>query len=254
MFKRKRILIIFGLPVLTLLFFFLLPESKKQIKTQHFTFNFSSNIDTAKINKLATALESNYLQIGNDLQTNPSGNIEVNVYSQRWRYIKATGNWSASGNIEGISKLHFVEQAWGETDYSKVAIHEFAHTVTLKLLLDNETQPINSQAFDKKFATFPTWLWEAISVYEAGQWIDPKTLPFLNNGAYPNISELNSRSKGGKIYKVGYTIIEFILHQYGREKLIDLIKNYGDLSKVLGVTGDQFCKDWYAFLKQKYLL
>jgi hypothetical protein len=45
-----------------------------------------------------------------------------------------------SGNIEGISKLHFVKQTWSEPDSKKVAVHEFAHTVTLKLLLDNEAQ------------------------------------------------------------------------------------------------------------------
>jgi hypothetical protein len=96
-------------------------------------------------------------------------------------------------------------------------------------------------------------LWEAISVYEAGQFVEPKTLAFLSNGSYPNISELNNRSKGGKIYKVGYTIIEFLLQKYGQKKLIELIKNYGDLTKEIGVTEDQFCKDWYAFVQQKYL-
>ena len=253
MFKRKRILLILSLLILTLLVIFFLPESRKQMKTDHFTFNFSQSIDTSKINELASSLENNYVRIGNDLKTSPSSNIEVNLYAQRWRYIKATSNWSASGNIEGISKLHFVEQAWGETDSKKVAIHEFAHTVTLKLLIDNEPQPLDSKSFDKKFSTFPTWLWESISVYEANQLIDPKTLPFLSNGSYPNISELNNRSKGGKIYKVGYTIIEYILHQYGQDKLIELVKNYGSLPKTLGVTDDQFCKDWFAFVKQKYL-
>ena len=252
MSKRKRILLVLGLLFLTIVIIFFLPESRKQIKTDHFTFIFSQSIDTSKISVLARALESNYARIGNDLKIIPSNNIEVNVYAQRWRYVKATGNWSASGNIEGISKLHFVEQAWGETDSKKVAIHEFAHTVTLKLLIDNEPQPLDSKAFDKKFATFPTWLWEAISVYEADQLIDPKTLPFLSNG-YPNISELNNRSKGGKIYKVGYTVIEYILHQYDQEKLVELIKNYGSISKVFSVTEDQFCKDWYDFIKQKYL-
>ena len=253
MSKRKRILLVLGLLVLTLVIIFFLPESRKQIKTDHFAFIFSGSIDTSKINVLASALESNYVRIGNDLKTIPSRNIEVNVYAQRWRYVKATGNWSASGNIEGISKLHFVEQAWGETDSKKVAIHEFAHTVTLKLLIENEPQPLDSKAFDNKFATFPTWLWEAMSVYEAVQLIDPKTLPFLSNGSYPTISELNNRSKGGKIYKVGYTLIEYILHQFGQEKLIALIKNYGSIPPVLGVTNEQFCKGWYDFVKQKYL-
>ncbi len=112
MFKRKRILLILSLLILTLVIIFFLPESRKQIKTDHFTFIFSRSIDTSKIRELARALEINYIRIGTDLNTIPSSNIEVNLYAERWRYVKATGNWSASGNIEGISKLHFVEQAW----------------------------------------------------------------------------------------------------------------------------------------------
>jgi len=251
--KFKRFFLILAILVAAFSIIYFIPESRKEMKTPHFTFLFSSSIDTTTIIELANALENNYARIGNDLQTQPSGNIETNIYAQRWRYIKATGNWGASGSIEGISKLHFIEQAWGESDNKKVAVHEFAHTVTLKLLLDNETQPVNSKLFDKKFSTFPTWLWEAISVYEAKQFVDPKTLPYLNNGHYPDISELNNRLKGGKIYSCGYTIIEYILSKYGQDNLINLIKKYGDLKRTFNITDGQFCKEWYEYVKEKYL-
>lgn len=250
--KLKRLLLILAILIFTLSIIYFIPESRKEIKTQHFTFLFSSSIDTSTIIKLANALENDYARIGNGLETQPSDNIETYIYAQRWRYIKATGNWSASGNIEGISKLYFVEQAWGNSDNEKVAVHEFAHTVTLKLLLDNEKQPVDSKSFDKKFSTFPTWLWEAISVYEAKQFVDPTTLPYLSNGHYPSISELNNRLKGGKIYSCGYTIIEYILAKYGQDNLIKLIKNYGNLHSTFNITDDEFCKDWYQFVKEKY--
>lgn len=230
-----------------------IPEKRTEFRTKHFTFVYSSSINKAKITGLSEALESNYQRIGNDLKTTPSDNIETNIYAQRWRYIKATKNWAGSGNIEGISKLHFVEQAWGETDSKKVAVHEFAHTVTLKLLLDHEPQPLNAKSFDEKFSTFPTWLWEAISVYEAQQFVDPKTLPYLNNGQYPGIAELNNRMKGGKIYSCGYTIIEYILYKYGHENFINLILYYGDLKTTFNLSEEQFCNDWYGFVKTKYL-
>lgn len=251
--KIKRVLLILAILILTLSIIYFIPEGRKEIKTQHFNLLFSSSIDTTTIIELANALECNYARIGNDLKTQPSNNIQTYIYAQRWRYIKATGNWGGSGNIEGISKLHFVEQTWGESDNKKVAVHEFAHTVTLKRLLDDETQPVDSKSFDKKFSTFPTWLWEAISIYEANQLVDPKTLPYLNNGQYPNISELNNRLKGGKIYSCGYTIIEYILSKYGQDNFINLIKNYGDLKKSFNVTDEQFCKEWYEFVKEKYL-
>lgn len=248
---RKKLAIFLGV-VLLFVVLINIPESKDELKTQHFTFNFSRTIDRSKISDLSDALESSYLRISNELQTTPAENIETNIYAQRWRYVKATKNWGASGNIEGISKLHFIDQAWSEDDVKKIAVHEFTHTVVLKLLIDQEPQPL-PKSFDQKFATFPTWLWEGISVYEAGQFVDPQTLPYLSNTQYPNLSELNNRLKGGKIYTCGYTIVEYILSKYGRPKLIDLIKNYGDLKIVLGINEDQFCKDWHEFVKEKYL-
>jgi len=251
--KLKKILLLLVILILTFFIIISIPENRKSIKIGHFTFLFSSNIDTTKIAELSDALENNYQRVGNDLKTTPADNIETNIYAQRWRYIKATKNWGGSGNIEGISKLHFVEQAWGETDSKKVAVHEFAHTVTLKLLLDHESQPLNPKNFDNKFSRFPVWLWEGISVYEAQQFIDPKTLSFLNNGQHPNITELNNRLKGGKIYSCGFTIIEYILFKYGQDDLIRLIENYGDLKNTINVTDEQFCNDWYEFVKTKYL-
>jgi hypothetical protein len=252
-FKWRKVLMILAIIILITLIVINIPESKKQIKTQHFTFIYSNSIGTEKINELKEALENNYARISQDLKTIPASNIEVNIYAQRWRYIKATGNWSASGNIEGTSKLHFVEQAWTESDSKKIAIHEFTHAVVLKLLIDREPQLLDGKKFDVKFSGLPVWLWEATSVYEAGQFYNPKTMPFFANDSYPGLSELNDRSKGGKIYSVGYTIIEYILHQYGHDKLIELIANYGDLSGVLKVTEEEFSKGWYDFVKNKYL-
>ncbi|MEO5995364.1 MAG: hypothetical protein ABIN89_01620 [Chitinophagaceae bacterium] len=119
--------------------------------------------------------------------------------------------------------------------------------------MDIEPQPVNSKTFDAKFLTFPTWLWEGISVYEAQQFVDPKALPYLINGQYPNIAELNNCLKGGKIYTSGYTITVYILSKYGQDKLISLIKNYGDLQTTLNIKEEQFCKEWQKFISEKYL-
>ena len=249
--KTKVLLIVPGLVVLLVIGSFI-PESRDEFSSKHFTFRYSSSIDKELITVLSTSLEDSYPKISRDLKTVPAEMIEVNLYAKRWRYVQATKNWSASGNIEGIAKLHFVEQAWGEADSRKVAVHEFTHTVVLKLLIDQESQ-LDAKQFDEKFAAFPVWLWEALSVYEANQLVDLSSLPYLANGSYPDLAELNSRSKGQKIYDVGYTIIEYILSQYGQDKLIELIAGYGNVQAVLAVTEAEFSKGWYEFVKRKYL-
>lgn len=248
-----KIVAVLSVSIMLLFIAFMLPESKKELKTKNFTFLFSSRIDSLSIVALSKALEGSYTRVSANLGTKPADHIEVNIYAQRWRYAKATGHWGASGSVEGTSKLHFMENAWLECDISKIAVHEFVHAVFLKLLLDSEEQPLNPEKFDEKFSTYPVWLWEAVSAYEADQFYDPNTLAYFEDGRYPQLSELNVRTKGQKIYTCGYTLIEYILSKYGRSKLIELIKSYGDLKTVLGVSEKQFSKDWYEFIDHKYL-
>ena len=240
--------------VILLFFVFIsIPQSKKEIKTKSFTFLFSSDIDSSSIFELSEVLEGSYSKVHNNLNTKPASNIEVNVYSQRWRYIKATGNWSASGSIEGISKLHFLENTWLESDIGKIAVHEFVHAVVLKLLIDKEPQPLDVEKFDEKFSKLPVWIWEGVSVYEANQFYDPNTLEYFKNGKFPQLLELNTRSKGQKIYTCGYVLIEFILKKYGRDKLIKLIESYGDLENTFNVSEEQFVHNWHKFVNEKYI-
>nr|WP_299385313.1 hypothetical protein [Allomuricauda sp.] len=252
--KLKYILITIALLILALSIIAIIPENKKEFKTTHFNFSYSSSIDSTSMVGLSKVLEGSYLRVGNNLNTTPAELIEVNIYAQRWRYVQATGHWGASGSIEGIEKLHFMENAWLETEVSKIAVHEFVHTVVLKLLIDREPKPLDAKRFDEKFLTFPVWLWEGLSVYEAGQFYDPNTLAYFDNGSYPQISELNNRSAGQKIYTCGYTVIEYILETYGRDKLIELIASYGDLNKVLNLTEEQFSSNWHSFIKDRYKL
>jgi len=200
--KYYKIIIVFSIIVLILALLINIPENRKDFKTPHFNFLFSSSIDSSNIVELSKVLEASYSKISNNLNTIPADNIEVNIYAQRWRYVKATGHWNASGNVEGISKLHFIENTWLESEISKIAVHELTHAIFLKLLIDREPEPLNVENFNEKFSKLPIWIWEAVSVYEPEQFYDPKTLNYLNNGKYPDISELNNRSKGQKIYPV----------------------------------------------------
>ncbi len=228
------------------------PEMPRQFMSAHFVFFYNKSYDQNEAKGVSKSLEDNYTRISTDLDTRPVDPIAVYLYSSRWAYATTHGHWTSGGNIEGDGKLHFLQHGWDEESINKIAVHEFTHAVMLKLLLDQEPQPLNAPRFDKKFASFPTWLYEAIAVYEAQQFVDPKTLPFLTGNRYPDLNELNDRSRGQKIYKVGYTIIEYILAKYGKDKFIQLIKAYGDL-KVLATSMDAFSKDWYAYVKGKYL-
>lgn len=247
----KKILLAILLLFILLFVFISIPEGKAGFASPHFNFIYSRQIDSVEIKIISDSLEGNYGRLARALDTDPESPVEVNIYAHRWRYIKATGNWGASGSIEGTGKLHFIRND-DRSEAVKIAIHEFTHAIVLKRLIDREPQPVDSKSFDRKFAGFPVWLWEAISVYEAGQFTNPLDLPYFSNGNPPSLDELNNRSKGGKIYTCGYTIIEYILENYGQSKLLELVDHYGNISGTLGIDETGFMQAWYQYVKGKY--
>ncbi len=216
----------------------------------HFVVKTVGDVAAADKKKIVDALEAHYVQISTNLQTTPAQPFEVFIYETRAGYTRATGNWGASGSIEGIAKLHQLQKSRTGDKAETVAVHEFAHAVTLKLLTDHEPKPLDAAKFDKKFKNFPVWLWESIAVYEAHQFTHPQKLPFITKTSYPSLDELSDRSKG-EIYKAGYTVVEYILSKYGREGLITLILAYGDVT-ALKTTKEEFSKGWHDFVIKKY--
>jgi hypothetical protein len=216
-----------------------------------FVVNTVGNVSAGDQKKVLDALEAGYARVSTDLKTTPEQPFNAYLYASRLGYAWATGNWGASGSAEGPGKLHLmVSQPDGEKP-EVVAVHEFAHSVTLKLLLDHAPQPLDVADFDRKFEMFPVWLWEAIAVYEANQFSHPRRLGFISKTSYPSLADLNNRTQGGKIYKAGYTLIECILADHGQDGLIKLILAYGD-TKVLGKTSEEFAKSWHDFVVKKY--
>ena len=217
----------------------------------HFVVRAVGDIAAADQKKIVDALDAHYAQISADLKTTPVQPFELFIYSGRWGYTRATGNWGASGSIEGTGKLHLLQKSRTGYTAEVIAVHEFTHAVTLKLLVDHEPQPLDTGKFDRKFKTFPVWLWEAIAVYEARQFTRPQSLTFITKTTLPCLDELNERSKGEKIYQLGYTLIEYILANYGQDGLITLILAYGDLG-ALKTTNAEFSKGWHDFVVKKY--
>lgn len=221
-------------------------SSNATISSAHFEL---SGIEKEKAEEVLQQLESNYDRIGVDLKIQPSTKIRVYVYTNRWAYGRATGNWTAGGNPEGPEIIHLL---WNGKNTGQNAIHEFAHTVTLRLLIDHAPQPLDPAEFDKKFATLPIWLWEAVALYEANQAHNPLLFQYMSNGKYPSLQELNQRSKGAKIYDVGFALVEFIEYKWGHDRLIQLLLEYGDLQKMLNISEDEFSKQWNEFIRDKY--
>jgi hypothetical protein len=236
-------------------------ESETQkLNSAHFVIHYIGILES-EAESISEVLEFNYERIRTGLKDPKHEKISVFIYPNQDDFNKATGlvNSKASGTSRGPLAFHLKYQTWFNSilpqKMEKVAVHEFTHCVQLNILIQDalsKTGKENSDDFDKNFEKefekkYPQWLWEAICDYEAG--IVNKFSVKYAMKSKPTLQELNN---GNQIYNVGYTIIDYFVLKYGKDKLPDFIKSYGDFEKVIGVTEKEFENEWHQFVEEKY--
>jgi hypothetical protein len=142
----------------------------------------------------------------------------------------------ADGYVYGAGEFHIrlVRDAAGN------AVHEFSHVVSLNV--------------NREFANNPRWLWEAVAIYEAQEFVDPKKVQYMVEGDYPTLSELNLGfgTGGNRIYSLGYILAEYVVEGWGMEALRGLIESNGNMISVLGVDIKEFENGWHEWLERKF--
>jgi hypothetical protein len=171
--------------------------------------------------------------------------VRVFIHATQIDFNKGTGllNSTANGTSRGPNEFHFIWTNWFNSifpdDPVKTAIHEFVHCVQLNILIKDAQEKWEQKSnvdFDKTFEEkfineYPQWFWEALCDYEAG--VVNKLS--VNYGMSKNL-RLKDLNNSNQIYNVGYSIIDYIVERWGKDKLPDLITSYVDIEAVLGVS------------------
>jgi len=263
--KLKKLLYVIALLVLG--FFvsktirgFLVKNEIALVKTNHFKITYHGIYD-GEAEDVGKILEDKYDQILKELNDSDHGVIRVFIHPTRKDFMKATG--ISSGTVNGTSRgpleFHVLWTTWYNSIFPdnprSTAVHEFTHCVQLNILISKEINALApgdaqnfDKAFEKKFAEeYPQWFWEAICTYEASE-INALSVKYAMRSK-PDLNRLNESSQ---IYLVGYTLIEYIVETWGKDKLPELITSYVDLERVLKVTEAEFEEGWNKFVKEKY--
>ena len=264
----KKLRILFYITVLLILLFFgtktirglLVDDELAQVKTDNFLITYHG-IYKEEAEDVAHTLENNYSRIRKDLNDPDHGIIRVFIHPSRKDFSKATGlsSGTVTGTSRGPMEFHVLWTTWHNSVFPdnprNTAVHELTHCVQLNILINKEMATLTPEdrenfdkVFEKKFSEeYPQWFWEAICTYEAKE-INTFSVKYALRKK-PNLKMLNNNNQ---IYLVGYTLIEYIVETWGREKLPELITSYVDLKGVLKVSETEFEKGWYEFVTEKY--
>ncbi len=205
------------------------------LETEHFRLLYNQ-VDGTRMDAYSTELEAAYARITTDLDQMDLARIEGRFYPDQASYTAFTGH-SSLGSVQGPNLFSIVTIT---TSYNtSVPVHEFAHCVMLHL--------------DGQAGNNPTWLWEAVAIYEAQDFVPPIDVPCLASHNFPTLTQLNERGGSCDIYKVGYTLTEYIVEGWGTAGLRALITAHGDPRETLGISVEELQSNWWRFLENRYL-
>lgn len=239
---------------------FSVTDKLTELRTDHFIISYQG-IYKEEAQDLADNLEENYYRIRTNLNDPEHNTIRVFVHQTQADFNKGTElpNSTANGTSRGPDEFHFIWTNWFNSilpdDPIKTAIHEFTHCVQLNILIKEAQRKWGKEdnrnfdkAFEEKFINeYPQWFWEAVCDYEAG--IINRISVKYGMRKHLTLKDLNNSNQ---VYNIGYTIIEYIVDKWGKEKLPVLITSYVDIQTVLGVSESDFEKGWVGYVDEKY--
>lgn len=212
---------------------------------QRFNYVLHDTLEHADVVHLVRALEASYERIQNDLRVSSLPVISVQIWSEEEGYQAAMEETlgmrfpGSRGYVTGDRELRLLYHRL--LSAQREAVHEFAHVVSLNL--------------NPEFGNNPRWLWEAVAMYEAEEFRDPREVPYMREGSYPSLQELNTDFNSGRsIYDVGYLLVDYIINTWDRDHLIALIHSSGSIEKALGISETDFEAGWHQYIEDKYLI
>lgn len=223
-------------------------------ETEHFTF-YAAKGEEDSAPLLANELEANYHRITTDLQVNTTEKFLVYIFSDIDSFHRASGQSGASathvGTIRGIDTwLVSPLYTGGALDTQEVltaGVHEFTHALV---------NYING-SMDENNYLIPIWLNEGLAGYEAQQMIakwQARMTELVRENKIPSIATDLVLDKWEQVKGFPYsiTLVEYMVGEYGFDKIIEIIKSPSEVESILGITISDLDTAWRRYLHEKY--
>lgn len=223
--------------------------------SQHFKY-YSTLTDATVIDTIRVLLESNLQRVSALYGFSIDDTIDVKIYPD-FETFHANVDWPAVdvpitlvGQCVGPDEIKFISPLNSEpiNTYSEiltVAVHESMHA-------------IHFHVYDRSGTYFPpTWIFEGFAAYESNQLPNPDIIrQQILNDNLPLIEQFNdadffSENYG---YHFCYTIFEYLLSEYGYQRMSTLLVYPTLITYCLGdgVTMETLNTGWHEFLWDNY--
>lgn len=233
----------------------------RYIQTEHFDIYYYGKKNYYLVDFSATTLEAAYKQLSNDFNHEIAERISVIIYDSHndFSQTNVVSLPTDSEGIAGVTDLYKNRMTipfMGEyASFRHTLHHELVHAVMNDMFYGGSIQSVVQNNVQLRI---PMWFSEGISEYTSLGWdtnTDMYIRDAINNNYLPDISQLS----GYFAYRGGQSVWNYIVEEYGREKIAEifqLIKNTRSveiaMKKALGLSTKELSKKWKEALKKRY--
>lgn len=227
-----------------------------QSSSQHYNY-YCANKDAEVIDTIRVLLETNLKRICTLYDYTIDDTTDVFIYPD-FKTFHASVVWGTDdippdlvGQCVNAKEIKFISPLNAEpiNSYSEiliVAVHESIHAINFHVF-----DPLTGLSFP------PTWLFEGFATFEANQFPNRAIIrQRINSGELPLIEQYNDYYffTDNYGYHFSYTIFEFLINQYGYNKVSMLLRHPSRIAEALGtnITMDTLNAGWHQFMVSNY--
>jgi len=225
------------------------PDTTPMVReTDNFIFHYIAK-DSSAVDEMSAVLMDNYQRILDILGVDLPFAVEVHVYPSLEDFHQGVGrpdspDWFV-GAVHGGRVIHIVSPNNPGPVHShdaiiKVAAHEFVH-VAAHQLSSHQIIP---------------YLVEGLAMYLANQCkgVHEAVASLSTASALPDaVRILQTMQFTENVFSVGYVFVEFIIYEFGFDKLIEMYTSTNPLG-VFEITNDELNQKWADFIAEHVIV
>lgn len=231
------------------------------IKSKHFDIYYYSEQNYKLAEFAAMSIESAYKQISEDFEHEISDRIPLIVYDShndfsQTNVVPLPVSAEGIGGVTDKMKNRMTVPFMGDySDFRRTLHHELVHAVFNDMFYGGTIQSIVQNNIQ---LSFPLWFEEGLAEYSALGW-DTNTDMFIRDAVINNYLPPIPYLSGYYAYRGGQSMWNFIVEEYGREKIGEILQRiktsrsveYG-MSASLGYNLEELSNKWEEALKKRY--
>ncbi|MDX1671195.1 MAG: hypothetical protein R3211_02570 [Balneolaceae bacterium] len=231
------------------------------IQSDHFDIHYYGSLNYELADFTARTLESSLRQLSEDYDHNINNRIKVIIYDShndfsQTNVVSLPTNSEGIGGVTDLFKNRITMPFNGNyAEYRSTLQHELTHAVINDMYYGGSIQNLISNNVQ---LVFPNWFDEGLAEYTSIGW-DTNTDMFIRDAIINDYLPPIPRLGGYFAYRGGQSMWNFIVEEYGREKIgeiMQIIKSQRSVQagfrRGLGLSVEELSKRWTEYYKQRY--